>query len=213
MEKYIHDVKTIVESMGKKIVDVEWYDNIYYWLDWYKGKVDDFHNYKVYNGHDYVPRTRYCMQMPKLISEDWATLLYNDRTEIKVDDSEQEKIDEILDSNNFKARFSNFIETMMALGIGAVVEYKDEKQEPKMNFIVAPMIFPLRVEHGEIVDCVFASVVGGQYYINVHEKQLNGKYKVSNYYYTFFFSKSSVRSTFCSFFWSICHNNVNYLYI
>lgn len=185
MEKYIHDVKTIVESMGKKIVDIEWYDNIYDWLNWYKGKVDNFHNYKVYNGQQYIGRTRYSMQMPKLISEDWATLIYNDRTAIKVDEKQQDKIDEILDNNNFKSRFSNFIETMMALGIGAAVEYKDEKQEPKLNFIVAPMVFPLKVEYGEIVDCVFASVVNGQYYINTHEKQLNGKYKITNHYYTF----------------------------
>lgn len=185
MEKYIHDVKTIVESMGKKIVNIEWYDNIYTWLNWYKGKVDNFHNYKIYNGQEYVEKTRYSMQMPKLISEDWATLLYNDRTTIKVDEKQQEKIDEILDNNDFKSRFSNFIEIMMALGIGAIVEYKDKKQDPKISFIVAPMVFPLRVEHGEIVDCVFASVVNGKYYINTHEKQLNGKYKITNQYYTF----------------------------
>lgn len=184
MEQHIYNVKTIVESLGYKIVDVEWYDNIYKWLSWYKGKVNEFHNYFIYNGRDYVYKTRYSMQMPKLIAEDWATLLYNDRTAIKVDESNQKKLEEILKDNKFDAKFSNLIEMIMALGIGATTEYKDAKGNPKMNFTIAPMVFPLRVEHGEIVDCAFASVTNDEYYINIHEKQENGDYKISNYYYT-----------------------------
>lgn len=170
--------------MGKKIVDVEWYDNIYTWLNWYKGKVDSFHNYFIYNGIENVHCKRYSMQMPKIIAEDWATLLYNDRTAIKVDDSQQKMLDEILEDNKFASKYSNFVEMMMALGYGAITEYKDSKGNPKMNFIIAPMIFPLRLEHNEVVDCAFASVTNDEYYINVHEKQENGKYKISNYYYT-----------------------------
>lgn len=185
MENHVHNVKTIVESLGKKIIDIDWYDNIYEWLGWYKGKVDDFHNYFTYNGHTRVNRTRYSMQMPKIISEDWATLLYNDRTEIKVKEAQQPTLDGILEDNRFKSRYSNFIEMMMALGIGAITEYKDEKGDPKMNFIIAPMVFPIRVEHGEIVDCIFASVQGDEYYVNIHEKQRNGDYKISNKYFSF----------------------------
>ena len=71
MEKYIHDVKTIVESMGKKIVNIEWYDNIYTWLNWYKGKVDNFHNYKIYNGQEYVEKTRYWVHKMALEAFSW----------------------------------------------------------------------------------------------------------------------------------------------
>ena len=51
MIDHVHNVKTIVETMGYKIMDPDWYDHIYEWLAWYQGKVDDFHKYKMYNGH------------------------------------------------------------------------------------------------------------------------------------------------------------------
>lgn len=195
MENHISNVKNIVESMGKKLVDVEWYDNIYTWLNWYKGKVSDFHDYFIYNGREKVFRTRYSMNMPKIIAEDWATLLYNDRTAIKVDEKDQATLDEILKNNKFESRFSNYIETSMALGIGAITEYMDSRNEPKINFIMAPMVFPLRVEHGEIVDCIFASVNDDEYYINIHEKQPNGNYQVSNHYYKFDTENKPIRDT------------------
>lgn len=187
MQAQVSDIKNIVENqLGKKLLCPKWYDNIYLWLNWYKGKVDAFHEYEQYNGHEWVQRTRYTLQMPKVIAEDWATLLYNDRTAIKVDsEAEQATLNKILESNRFESKFSNLLEMVMALGIGATVEYKDKDGEPKINYIIAPMVFPLRVENGEIVDCVFASVVNKQYYINVHEKQDSGRYKISNYYYSF----------------------------
>lgn len=185
MQNHISNVKAIVESMGKKIIDLEWYDNIYLWLEWYKGKSPKFHNYKMYNGHEWVEKERYKLGMAKLISEDWATLLYNDKTAIKVNDADQETLDEILHSNKFNSRFANLIEMYMALGIGATVEYRGADMKPKINYIYAPMIFPLKVENGEIIDCAFASVSDEMYYINIHERQKNGSYLITNKYYRF----------------------------
>lgn len=169
----------------RNILNLEWYDNIEMWLCWYQGKVDDFHKYKHYNGKEYVAMERSSLQMPKLIAEDWATMLYNDKTEIKVQENEQELLNTILKDNRFESRFSTLIEQYMALGIGATVEYKDEKGNPKINFIQAPMIFPLKMMSGEITDCAFASVSDDTYYINIHELQPNGKYKITNEYYRF----------------------------
>ena len=185
MIDHVHNVKTIVETMGYKIMDPDWYDHIYEWLAWYQGKVDDFHKYKMYNGHKYVDKERYSLSMPKVMAEDWATLLYNDRTYIKVGETEQERFEKIIRGNKFESRFSRLIELYMALGTGATVEYQDATGEPKINFIPAPMIFPLKTESGEIVDCVFASVNDDEYYINAHIKQKNGQYKITNRYWKF----------------------------
>lgn len=168
--------------LAKNMLDIDWYDNIYLWLDWYKGKVSSFHKYNVYNGHKWIKKERHSLQMPKFIAEDWATLLYNDRTEIKVDETHQKTLLEILKNNKFESEFSKHIERYMALGIGATVAYKDTRNKTKISYIIAPMIFPLRVENGEIVDCAFASVVGDEYYINLHEKTNAGNYRISNYY-------------------------------
>lgn len=185
MRNHIQNVNNIVNLSGRTVLDLDWHDNIEMWLQWYEGKVDEFHRYKHFNGKSYQSLERVSLQMPKQIAEDWGTLLYNDRASIKVGENEQEILDELLKANHFESRFSAFIEQYMALGIGATVEYRDERGNPKINFIQAPMVFPLKSRNGEITDCVFASVEDDTYYINIHELQPNGKYKITNEYYKF----------------------------
>lgn len=185
MRDHIHNVKTIVETMGYKIIDPEWYDHIYDWYSWYQGKVDEFHKYQMFNGHKWVNRERFSLGMPKVMAEDWATLLFNDRTYIKVDEADQETIDDIFEKNGFEGRMAELIEIYMALGTGATVVYADNKNEPRINYVPAPMIFPLRTENKEIIDCAFVSVTDNEYYVNVHEKQKNGRYRITNRYWKF----------------------------
>ena len=182
--KHISDVRQIVENqMGKKILNIEWLDHVYTWMQWYSGKVDDFHKYRVYNGQQYVKQERQSLGMPKIVSEDWASLLYNDKTDIKVDEAKQEELQEILDTNHFMSNFNDFIEQYMAMGIGATVVFRDRLGKARIDFIKAPMVFPLAVENGEVTSCAFASVQDQYYYINIHEAQPNGSYKVTNTYW------------------------------
>lgn len=185
MIDHVHNVMAIVNTMGYEILNPDWYEHIYEWFGWYQGKVSDFHEYKMYNGHKYIDKERYSLGMPKVMAEDWATLLYNDRTCIKVGESDQSDFEEILKKNRFESRFSKFIELYMALGSGAAVEYDRSTHEPRINFIPAPMCFVLKTEDGEPVDCVFASVNDNEYYVNAHIRQKNGQYKITNRYWRF----------------------------
>ena len=52
------------------------------WHEWYRGKVDSFHNYTVYNGFENVDCEKLTLGMAKRSAEDWADLLLNEKVEI-----------------------------------------------------------------------------------------------------------------------------------
>ncbi len=171
-----------LKEQGYNVVSQEFYKYINSWLEWYIGNVKDFHKYEYYNGKEYVYLERYSLGMPKKLSESMADLLMNDNVFITTD--EQEMTDTILLNNDFNQKMNELLEKIAALGTGALVEYK-KNDEPMINYIIAPMIFPLRIENGNIIDCAFGSKIGeDSYYVNIHELQKNGKYKIMNKYFT-----------------------------
>lgn len=154
------------------------------WLGWYKGHVKDFHDYKVYNGQNFVGRTRSSMQMAKKVCEDWANLIMNEKVEITSADANFTKtLQEVLQANDFFFRANQLIELTMALGTGAFVEYLDSNGDVVIDYIREEMIYPLSWDNGSITECAFVSLrsIDGKkaYYINIHELGDNG-YVVTN---------------------------------
>lgn len=182
----------IKQVLNRDVLATEYHAYISEWLLWYKGKVESFHTYNHFNGHRYKKCSRFSLGLPKQICEQWAALLYNEKvcfnldTDVeagKTNDDDMAILQNILDDNNFSIKFNDLVEMYMALGTGATTEYKDKSGNVKINYIYAPMIFPLEVENSEIVSCAFGSYTGGEYFVEVHERQQNGTYKISNHYF------------------------------
>lgn len=182
MEYELENVKGILHELGYEVISPEYYKNIYRWIDWYKGELDSFHKYKMYNGFQFVDKKRASLKMPKRVAEEWSSLLYNDKVCIMIDEKNQSVLDEIFKTNKFDCKFSELLERTFALGTGAMVEYKDKNGKAKIDYIIAPMIFPLRQENGEIIDCAFGSVKGNNIYLNIHTEN-NGIYTIQNKIY------------------------------
>lgn len=174
-----------LKQNGYQTVDNDFYSNyIKLWFSWYKGKVGSFHNYKQYNGRKKICRTRKTLGMAKKVPEDWANLELNEKVIISVDDEALNKlVEDILNDNNFRVRGNQLLELTFALGTGAIVEYIDGEQI-KIDYIRAGMIYPLRWDNGEIIDCAFASErTNGKdklVYLNIHQKDTQGKYIIKN---------------------------------
>lgn len=183
MENNYERIIGCINELGYQVLDKEYQKNITNWLNWYKGELDSFHKYKLYNGFHFVDKKRASLRMPKRVAEEWASLLYNDKVCITVSDADQGTLDDILSENRFNYKFSELIERTFALGIGATVVFADAQGNPKIDYIVAPMIFPLKQENGEIVDCAFGSAKGETLYINIHVKNDDGSYTVTNHMY------------------------------
>lgn len=147
------------------------YDHINEWLEWYQGEVEKFHKYKIYNGSVVTSHKRYRLGMAKKVSEDWANLLLNEKVAIKAGDY-TDRLNEILDLNNFLIRANQLIELAFALGTGAFVEYKDADDKVIIDYIRADMIYPLAWDNGDITECAFGTtrVVDGKerIYLQIH---------------------------------------------
>ena len=134
----------------------ETYNHIDEWLEWYQNDVERFHKYKVFNGVSTKEEERYKLGMAKKVCEDWANLLLNEKVAIKAGNYE-ERLQEILDNNNFLVRANQLIEMAFALGTGALVEYLDG-EKVVIDYIRADMIYPLSWENGNITECAFGSI-------------------------------------------------------
>lgn len=161
-------------------VDSDYYGYIEKWRAWYAGKVKEFHSYKQYNGKKQIPRERYTLGMAKKGCEDWANKLISEKVTIATTD--QNSLDDIFERNNFWLNANQLVEETFALGTGAFIEYKAGNM-PVIDYVIAPMIFPLKWKKGEIIDCAFASLIDSgdrqTFYINIHTK-VGSKYRVDN---------------------------------
>lgn len=181
--QYVSDVREFLKKLGYTVLITESQkDLIYLWKEWYKGKVDNFHNYYVYNGVTQVCMEKKSLGMPKKACEDWADLILNERVKINVDEH-QDLIDGVLKDNKFVTKSNELVEKTFALGTGAFVEYTNpsKKNGVSINYINAEMIFPLRMIDGEVVDVAFASEISpNKYYVNIHTLMSGGKYQIEN---------------------------------
>lgn len=164
------------------------------WLSWYRGKVWGFHNYRIYNGKEYLDLERKSLQMPKMVCETWANLLMNERCDIFLPNNEKEKLDNIFRKTNFWLKANQGIEQSFALGIGAlIVNVKNlevgertgrvNKQKAKItiDFINETKTYPITVEDKEVTECAFVSKNSDSTHIVVHVVNQSGNYEIHNY--------------------------------
>ena len=164
------------------------------WEDWYKGKVESFHNYTIFNGQMDVKFTRSTLSMAKRACEDWANLLINEKTDITLSDqASQDTLNTILDRCHFWRKANDGIEKTFALGRGAFVVsvqgidadksgviVSTEKARAKVSFVHGKKIYPITFEDGDITECAFVTVGDKQTTIAAHLKDKDGIYKIYN---------------------------------
>ena len=138
------------------------------WESEYKGYNPDFHNYFVTKDGVRYQRTKISLKAPKLVSNDWANLLANEKTNIVIKETDQPKLDDILRVNNFWTLLNLYYEYAFALSLSSAIltiegiSYSEDGKlvgktgVPKINFVNAKQIYPLTIENAEIVECAFA---------------------------------------------------------
>ena len=117
--------KIIEDLAGKKIIPMP--DQTAIWEQWYEGNVKDFHSYKEFNGVKKVTQHRKTLNMGKKVSEDWANLLLNEKTQVAYGSAKQNaRLNALYDKVEFWTRGNEGIEKSFGLGNGAFVETFDE---------------------------------------------------------------------------------------
>jgi len=109
-----------------------------YWLSWYRGEVDGFHNIQKKNVEGtLIGLEKPSLQMAKKISEDITSLLFNEKVSLLVsgNDNAQDVLDLVLEDNDFYDEMPNFIElTAGPYGTGVAVEYLADNKT-KINYL------------------------------------------------------------------------------
>ena len=182
----------------------DYYEKIKEWTDWWKGFHEPFHRISFENGEKKRHRDMYTMKMAKKVSEDWAAILINDKTFVKLDDKQSQKFligdtenGGVFGSNNFWDQANDLMEKMMYSGTGAVVirlknalfnktgklKYSPDTRID-LNYIAAGQIIPLTVDNGDITEAAFCSelCIKGQsrIYLEIHRLE-DKKYVIENH--------------------------------
>lgn len=204
----------MIEYLNKKQgydLSGDYYKNIEEWKDWWKGFYKPFHEYHEANADGrQLKRKLYTLKMAKKISEDWASILLNEKTIVTINDKQSSNFvngDDkdnkgVLHENNFWLKANELVEKSFAMGTGAFVLrlvgmkvtngtiQRDKDTKIKIEYLPANNIIPLSVKYGEIIDVAFVSEVlnkGEKFiYIETHmldEKEDNKEYVINNAYF------------------------------
>ena len=176
---------TFLESKKISVIEEDISTKLQAWSQWYKGKVDGFHTYKMYTGKATKQKTRLSLNMPARVCQDWADLLLNEKVEVNCDDeATQQVIDRLLKQVNFFVRGNNLVERAFALGGGFFIQYWDG-EKTNQKYITQEFMYPITFDSGKLTECAFASskTIGGkQYtYIETHTRDKNGFYVIDNF--------------------------------
>ncbi|WP_035052825.1 phage portal protein [Carnobacterium pleistocenium] len=131
-------------------------------------------------------RKMFSMGMGKKIAEEMATLIFNEKATITIDDAiAQEFIDDTLKSNGFHKNFSRYLEYAYATGGMAVKVFAYDGQV-KLAYAVADAFYPLSSDSENIDEALFISeeTKGDKYYTLLEWNEWEGnQYVVTNELY------------------------------
>ena len=154
------------------------------WRQWYEGKVDGFHDYKIYTGKKHLNKERKTLNMAAKVCQRWADLALNEKVEFSVtDEYTQEKLKQLLKQVNFYVRGNNLLESAFALGGGFFIQYWDGKKTSQ-KYITQEYMYPISFDSGRLREAAFSSnrtIAGKEYtYLETHLLDENGEYVIDN---------------------------------
>lgn len=166
-----------LKSKSIHVIEEDITNELDVWKQWYKGKVDNFHEYTMYSGKKRLKLERKTLNMPARVAQKWADLLLNEKVAISIDDEySEQKIQELLHQVNFYVRGNNLIETAFALGGGFFIQYWDG-EKTNQKYITQEYMYPISYDSGRLTEVAFAStkIIDSKHYIYLETHTLDEK--------------------------------------
>uniref|UniRef100_UPI002608276D phage portal protein n=1 Tax=uncultured Anoxybacillus sp. TaxID=263860 RepID=UPI002608276D len=158
---FIRGIENVFE---RKEIPID--ENFYYLIDkWkalYSGYYSEFHDieYKTISGTK--KRRMATLNMPKVVAQELATLIFNERCEISIsDDGFEENVKEVLRRNQFDREFQRYLEYAFAMG-GAVVKVYADDRGVRLGYVTADCFIPLSWDHDHIREGLFVNEIRRQ---------------------------------------------------
>ena len=159
MELY-NNIANALSKKGVNLVVGSIYDLMAIWKQWYRGNVNDFHYYTLRVNGKEEQCERKTMNMPKKLCEDITKLLWTEKTRIELSNKNSTtRLWEVLDSkeNSFTVNFPIFIEKVLAIGTGVLIEYKNENNKTIIDYVLGDVVIPYKYTNGYISGLVTIS--------------------------------------------------------
>jgi A118 family predicted phage portal protein len=152
-------IKGIKKLADHKDIQVseELYQQIDIWKALYKGYYNEWHDveYKTISGTK--KRRMATLNMPKVVAQELATLVFNEKCEISISDkSLAEEIENVFKANSFYKKFQGYLEYNFALG-GMVIKPYVEDEKIKLSYVTADCFIPLAWDNHGINEAVFVN--------------------------------------------------------
>lgn len=178
MELYNNISSVLSKKNGINLAVGDIYDYMQIWKEWLAGDVADFHHYKVkLASGTTVNKEILTMNMPKKYVKIWQNFygLKNSNSIKKKKDTI--KLWSILDNkvNNFTTNFPIFIEQVMGLGNGALIEYKDNGVTT-IDYVTGDLVVPYKYTNSYVYGLITVSR-----YSEIEDAETN---KEKTFYYT-----------------------------
>lgn len=206
----MNNIFSILKDLGYEVCNdlQEYYKKIDLWRYYWKGFDPNFHNYMTTNVRkEPLNLKRKSMKMAKKVAEDWASLLLNDKTYVKLGDNEKESQafltgDEVEQQggvfglSKFWKQGNRTVEKSYALGTAifyldlinsSMIKGQLAAENVKIKYIKDPKQFiPIGWENDEVTECAiysYKAIRGKQYiYLQIMIQEDTG-YKIINKYY------------------------------
>ncbi|MER2107286.1 MAG: phage portal protein [Solibacillus sp.] len=176
-----------VTSHKKVSLSESYYQKIIEWRELHRGYHEGIHKVKARNiEQGEHSRTLETMNMPKVVAQELAALIFNERCEISIsEDGYNEFIQDVFKQDGFGGNFRQYLEFMFAQGGMAIKPYA-EGGKIKLAYATADTFLPISWSNNRIDEGVFASEIKrqGKTYTHLewHVKE-NGQYIVGNELY------------------------------
>lgn len=127
------------------------------WKALYKGFYSEWHDVTYHTVKGPKKRRMSSLNMPKVISQEMATLIFNERCEINIDNEDlAENIKSVLDGNKFNKHFQDYLEYQFALG-GMVIKPYFKDDEIKLSFVTPDCFIPVAWDNKGIFEAIFTN--------------------------------------------------------
>lgn len=192
------NIIAFLNRKGYDTVSGDHYRMVQVWESWYRNKVRGFHRYRINNGSNTVKCDRLSAGMAKMVSEDLADDLLNEKVKITISDPETNQyVEAVLAANNWAVQSNAYQERKGYTGTVAYVPYLDGvgvdedgsvvagTGSIRLNYFEASNIYPLSWLNGVVEECAFVSIhtVQGKKYahIQLHVREGDaGEYVICN---------------------------------
>lgn len=160
----IKGIKKVTDNR-KISIDEESYKQIDIWKALYSGHFSEWHDMKYQTIEGQKTRRMASLNMPKVVSQEMASLIFNEKCSINISDGTLfNDIKNVLDENNFIREFQRYLEYMLALGGMVIKVYYNNGI--KLSFVTADCFVPVSWNNNQVTEGVFIneSTKAGKYY-------------------------------------------------